>query len=315
MKLRHLLATTVGLGAVVHGLAAIHARRLQSGPDPIPYDELVREPEGEVHTVERPDGTRLYVRAAGEGPTVVLVHGYGVTQLEWSLVWPALRERGHRVVAFDMRGHGRSTLGADGASSAAMAADLLAVFEALDVRNAVLVGHSTGGFLSIRALLDQPALSERVRGFVAFATLAGEALRGSLQNRLNIPLIRLGVTQRVASSPIYRWPFGAMFYGAEKPPAMIRALVEMFAAQDHRALLPLLDALTHESDYERLHALSTPTIVICGEADATTPRWHAEQLGARIPIARNHWVPNKGHMLNWEAPEALVEAVELLCSE
>ena len=54
-------------------------------------------------------------------PVVVLVHGYGVTQLEWSLVWPALRARGYRVVAFDMRGHGRSTIGTEISSSFAAA--------------------------------------------------------------------------------------------------------------------------------------------------------------------------------------------------
>ena len=96
---------------------------------------------------------------------------------------------------------------------------------------------------------------------------------------------------------------------------MFRAMVEMFAAQDHRALLPLLDAITRESHYDRLHALAVPTVVICGERDATTPRWHAEQLGVRIPIARNVWVPGKGHMLNWEAPQSLVEAVESLARE
>ena len=318
MNLRRLLATTLGVGAVTHGLASLYAQRLQSQPDPIPHDQLVHEPDGVNHTIERPDGTQIHARTSAppangsEPPTVVLVHGYGVTQLEWSLVWPALRARGYRVVAFDMRGHGRSTIGTDGATSTAMAADILAVFEALDLRDAILVGHSTGGFLSIRALLDHPELVERTRGFVAFATLAGEALRGSIQNRLNIPMIRFGLTQRIASSPVYRWPFGAAFFGDDKPPSMIRALVELLAAQDHRALLPLLDALTRESDYDRLHSLATPTVVICGERDGTTPRWHSEQLGVRIPTARNVWVPDKGHVLNWEAPESLVEAVESL---
>lgn len=222
MNLRRFLTTTIGLGMTAHGLAALRARRFQSAPDPIPYEELNRAPGGEERFVERLDGTRIHVRVDGSGPTVVLVHGYGVTLLEWALVWTELRRRGCRCVAFDVRGHGRSTIGSEGTGAAAMAADYLAVFEALDIHDAVLVGHSTGGFLALRALLDHAELSERVRGFVAFASLAGDALHGSLQNRLNIPLIRLGVTQRIVASPVYSWSFGAMFFGEDKPPAMIR---------------------------------------------------------------------------------------------
>ena len=48
---------------------------------------------------------------AGEGPTVVLAHGYGVPLAEWNIVWEELLDRGHRVIAFDQRGHGRSTIG------------------------------------------------------------------------------------------------------------------------------------------------------------------------------------------------------------
>jgi non-heme chloroperoxidase len=311
---RLLLLTSVGLGAVVHGLANRRAMALQAGHDPIPYDVLCEQPPGEDRIIERPDGTRIRVRMAGSssGPTVVLAHGYGVDLLEWNLIWTQLLELGCHCVAFDLRGHGRSTVGVDGIGSTQMAADYQAVLSELDIHDAVLVGHSTGGFLAIKAMLDHPNLVERLRGFVAFASTAGDVLRGSPQNRLQIPLIQLGVMEWVSRSPTYSWMFGASLCGDSPSPAMIRAFNGMFAAQHHRALVPLIRSLADESYYDRLSEIMVPTVVVCGDRDQSTPRWHSEQLGVRIPDARNVWVEGKGHLLNWEAPESLVAAVRSL---
>jgi non-heme chloroperoxidase len=309
---RLLLLTSVGLGAIIHGFATRKARALQAGPNPIAYDLLREEPAGEDRVVTRPDGTRIHVRTAGSGPTVVLAHGYGVTLLEWNLIWTQLLELGCRCVAFDLRGHGRSTIGVDGIGSAQMASDYEAVLTELDIQDAVLVGHSTGGFLAIKAMLEHPEICERLRGFVAFASTAGDILRGSPQNRLQLPMIQLGVMEWVARSPTYSWMFGASLCGDAPSPALIQAFNEVFGRQHHRALVPLIRALADESYYDRLSEIVVPTVVVCGERDRSTPRWHSEQLGIRIPEARNVWVEGKGHMLNWEAPESLVAAVRSL---
>ncbi len=312
---RLLFLTSVGLGAVVHGLAIRRARELQAGPDPISYEILCREPPGEDQTIERPDGTRIRVRTAGSGPTVVLAHGHGVSLREWNLIWTQLLEIGCRCVAFDLRGHGQSTVGADGIGSAQMASDYEAVLTSLDIQDAVLVGHSTGGFLAIRAMLEHPEINERLRGFVAFATTAGDLLRGSPQNRLQIPLIQLGVMDKISRSPTYGWLFGASLCGDAPAPSMIRAFNELFCEQRHPPLVPIIRALANENYYDRLSEIAVPTVVICGERDRSTPRWHSEQLGVRIPDARNVWVEGKGHLLNWEAPESVVAAVRSLFGE
>jgi non-heme chloroperoxidase len=309
---RLLLLTSVGLGAIVHGFATRKARELQAGHDPVSYDLLREEPPGEDQIITRPDGTRIRVRTAGSGPTVVLAHGYGVTLLEWNLIWTQLLEIGCRCVAFDLRGHGRSTIGADGIGSTQMAGDYEAVLTELDIQDAVLVGHSTGGFLAIKAMLEHPEIAERLRGFVAFASTAGDILRGSPQNRLQLPMIQFGIMEWISRSPTYSWMFGASLCGDSPSPAMIRAFNEVFAAQHHRGMTSLIRALADESYYDRLSEIMVPTVVVCGDRDQSTPRWHSEQLGVRIPEARNVWVEGKGHLLNWEAPESLVAAVRSL---
>jgi pimeloyl-ACP methyl ester carboxylesterase len=312
---RRILTTAIGLGAIAHGLAARKARRIQAGHDPVPYDQLCAPIEGEARTIERSDGTRIHARVAGEGPTVVLVHGFGVTMQEWNLVWTRLLARGCRCVAFDLRGHGASTIGGAGVGSGPMAGDYEAVLRELEVEDAILVGHSTGGFLAIRAMLDHPSLVERLRGFVAVASTAGEVMRGSPQNRLQLPLMQLGLSRALARSPTYGWLFGASVCGDAPSPAVIRAFNEVFADQRHAELTPLLRVLTRESYYDRLHEIVVPSVIVCGERDHTTPRWHSEQLGVRIPEARNVWIPGKGHLLNWEAPDEVVAAIASLQPE
>ena len=86
-------------------------------------------------------------------------------------------ERGNRVIAFDQRGHGRSTLGSDGSGSAAMAGDYHAVLEHFDVRDGVLVGHSMGGFVAIRAVLDHPDMTQRLRGLSSCSRRGQDAFK------------------------------------------------------------------------------------------------------------------------------------------
>ncbi len=86
-------------------------QRIEANPDPYPRERLVREPEGDEVFINRPDGTVIRALSMGSGPTVVLAHGFGVTALEWNIVWDTLVELGYRVIAFDQRGHGRSTIG------------------------------------------------------------------------------------------------------------------------------------------------------------------------------------------------------------
>lgn len=300
----------VAAGAGLLWLAAeATVRSIERNPDPVPRDVLASEPAGETHIVTRPDGTRLRALVAGDGPPVVLAHGYGVTLLEWNLVWEKLIERGRRVIAFDQRAHGRSTVGSDGVGSEQMAGDYAAVMEYFDVRDGVLLGHSMGGFVAVRAVLDHPEVAARLRGLVLLATWAGRILDGAPQNRLQIPLLEYGVLQRLARTRIVGTLFGAAQAGSRPSPAMIAEFIDVFVRQDHRALLPIVRAFAREDRYPRLGEITVPAVVVVGSADSTTPPGHAERMARGIPNAHLVTVPDAGHIINWESPEALVDAI------
>ncbi len=307
--------TLVGATGLAGWVAARRmAARIQRNADPFPRERLLVEPEGERVAITRPDGTVLNALAAGSGPAVILVHGYTANLLEWNFVWEELQARGFRVIAFDQRGHGASTLGSDGVGSAPMAADLAAVAEHFDVRGGVVVGHSMGGFVTVRAVLDRPELAGRLRGLVLFATWAGRILDEAPQNRLQIPLMQTGILQRLVRNKTVAVLFGAAQCGARPSPAMISVFMEFFNRHmdEHGPLLPIVRAFSREDRYPRLGEIAIPTVVMVGTADRTTPPSHSRRLAEGIPGARLVAVPDAGHLLNWEGADELIEVVESL---
>jgi non-heme chloroperoxidase len=243
---------------------------------------------------------------------VVFVHGYTATLAEWNFVWDDLQARGFRVIAVDQRGHGRSTLGADGIGSGPMAADVAAVLAHFDIRDGVLVGHSMGGFVTIRAMIDHPDLALRLRGLVLFATWAGRILDGAPQNRLQIPLLGRGILQRLLRNQTIAVLFGAAQCGARPSPVMISVFIDSFKQHldEHGPLLPIVRAFSREDRYPRLAEIAVPTVVMVGTADRTTPPRHSRRLADGIPGARLVTVPDAGHLLNWEGADELVKVIE-----
>jgi len=294
-----------------HALARRLAERIKSHPNPYPLDRVSRSLTGHETFVTCKDGTQLWTIAEGQGRIVVFAHGYGISSMEWNIVWESVVATGHRAIAFDLRGHGQSTIGRDGVGAQQMADDYRAVLEHYDVRDGLIVGHSTGGFLTLSFLVTHPTVvKERLRGAVICAGLAGQALKGSPQNTLQIPLIKLGLIQKIMASDTYGWFFGASLCGDVPFPAAIMAFNAVFSAQRHDRLIPVLEFLTQSDYYPRLSEIDLPTIIVCGESDKTTPTWHSKEMGQRIAGARNIWIKGKGHLINWEAPEVIANTIQ-----
>ena len=299
--------------AIAAGAATLAARRkvdrLRNTPDPYPADLIRTEPRGVTSFVQRPDGTVIRAVTAGDGPTVVFAHGIYCSVLEWSVVWDMLLDRGYRVIAFDQRGHGQSTIGSDGISTQAMAGDYLAVLENYDVTQGILLAHSMGGFLAIAAIVDVPGVAERLNGLILMSTFAGDVLRGAPQNKVQIPLIKSGITAKIAANDTAGMLFAVSLCGDNPSPAMCEAFLEVFRATDHPPLIPIMRALGDEDRGDRLGEISIPTIVLCGEKDTLTPPSQSTRLAEGIPGAQLRWVPGAGHMLNWESPDEIVSAI------
>jgi non-heme chloroperoxidase len=128
-------------------------------------------PVGDRHRVATGDGTRLHAIVAGAGTPLVLTHGALLSLEAWALLWQPLLAAGHQVIAYDLRGHGRSTLGRSGFGVQAYAQDLAAVLDHFDVRQGVVVAHSTGGIGALALAVGAPAdTGARLAGQVLIST-------------------------------------------------------------------------------------------------------------------------------------------------
>lgn len=96
-------------------------------------------------TITTKDGAEIYYKDWGAGPVVTFSHGWPLSADAWDGQLQFLAENGYRAVAHDRRGHGRSSQPSNGNEMDTYADDLAALIEALDLRDATLVGHSTGG--------------------------------------------------------------------------------------------------------------------------------------------------------------------------
>jgi non-heme chloroperoxidase len=98
-----------------------------------------------MSTMKTKDGTQIYYKDWGKGRPVVFSHGWPLSADAWDAQMRFLGQHGYRVIAYDRRGHGRSDQTWDGNDMDTYADDLASLIEALDLHDAVLVGHSSGG--------------------------------------------------------------------------------------------------------------------------------------------------------------------------
>ncbi len=224
----------------------------------------------------------LHVTVSGEGPPVVLLHGLTATQRYVVMGSRTLERAGHRVLAYDARGHG----GSDPASPYAypeLAGDLLRLLDEHEVATAVLAGASMGAHTALRLALDHP---ERVAGLVVITPASHPDDPPGLGrwDRLATGLRTGGIDGFVAA------------YDLPQVPEQWRATVEQVLRQrlaQHEHLDAVADALEQVPrstpfSLAELGKVRAPTVVVADrdEADPGHPLWVGEDYARRIPGAR-----------------------------
>jgi non-heme chloroperoxidase len=302
----------LALIAILVGFVWFKANSLQNTKGEFSYEQLSVEPIGKESYIARPDGTQLRVLDAGTGPTVVLAHGFGGTLRDWNLVQASLLKRGFRVIAFEQRGHNKSKEGSDGIGSKQMAGDYKAVLEQFDVQQAVLVGHSMGGFLAIRFMIDYPEVAKaRLKNVLIMASFAGDVAKDNSQNKLQIPLIEKGYINTIFGNKALATVFSASLMG-EPYGAVVQTSIDNFKVQNYAKLVPILQAFVNENYYSQLDKIPVSGTILVGTADKTTPSFHSTNLSKGIKGAELKYIEGKGHLLNWEAPERVCEEIQAL---
>jgi pimeloyl-ACP methyl ester carboxylesterase len=271
---------------------------------------------GSAEFVDRPDGARIHCIHAGRGPAVVLAHGYLLDSSAYNLVFASLVSAGHHVIAFDQRAHGGSTAGSKGFGSRTIADDYRAVLEHFEVEESTFVAHSMGAFFAVVFCLNHPSVaSRRVSRLVLLGGNAGAVARGSMQNRLQIPLLRSGALRKLWQMPRLGRKMVSQLFGPIADPRLVEATRLILLRQREQLSWPMLSAMIQEDHYARLGEIPIETRVICGDKDRTCPPWHSQRLSAALPNAQALWLKDVGHMLMFEAPSAILNLGDALADQ
>jgi pimeloyl-ACP methyl ester carboxylesterase len=283
------------------------------------------------------DGVRLYVAEYGTGPlTVVLLHGWTLDHRLWRSQIADLPDaigRPVRILAVDLRGHGRSSAPSRRAATLERLADDVA--DVLRQRApdgpVVLIGHSLGGMAILEYAHRHPdEFATRVAGVALLSTTAeGHAHTtyglpsgvAQLVRRLEIggsALLALAGPWRFhravmpALSPALRW----LVFGDHANAAAIRLTASMVGRTSLRCIGGFRPAIAAMDRVAALQALrEMPVVVMVGGRDRLTPLACTETISNALPDARRLVLPECGHLLPLECPNEVTDALAAVCHE
>jgi len=253
-------------------------------------------------TLKTSDNTELYYKDWGSGQPVVFSHGWPLNADAWEDQMFFLASRGYRCVAHDRRGHGRSSQPWTGHDMDTYADDLAAVVEALDLRDAIHVGHSTGGGEVARYIGRHG--TQRVAGAVLVSAIVPLMLK-TPDNPEGTPLdvfdgLRAGV--QADRSQFFK-DLASPFYGANRPGAKVSQgvldnfwLAGMIAS--FNACYDCIKVFSETDQTEDLKKFDVPTLIIQGDDDQIVPIAAAALKSAKL-------VPNAELKIYQGAPHGL----------
>ena len=253
------------------------------------------------------DGREVYAATGGRTfdagkPAIVFLHGAGMDHTVWQLPARSFAWHGHSVLAPDLPGHGRSEGPALGAV-AAMAGWVAQLLDTASVREAALVGHSMGGAI---ALETAATLGERVTRVALLGTAAAIPVHRDL---LTAAREQPDVAHRIMTA----WSFGARAkMGGNPAPGlwMTGAAMALFARNAAGVLATDLDACNAwKTGADAAGKVRCPTLVLLGANDIMTPTKSGRALAALIPGSRIIAIEDCGHMMQAEAPDAVLDAL------
>ena len=239
-----------------------------------------------MSTVTTKDGTSIFYKDWGTGPTVVFSHGWPLNADAWDAQMLFLGQQGFRVVAHDRRGHGRSGQTWNGNDYDTFADDLAALLEKLDLKDVVLVGHSMGGGEVARYIGRHG--NERVKKTVIIGGIPPVMLKSD-NNPGGLPMsvfdgLRAGL---VADRSQFYKDVSMPFYGYNKPDAKVSEGVrdQFWRLGMQSSVVASYECIKafSETDFTGdLKKFEVPTLIVHGDADQIVPISDSAELSSKI---------------------------------
>lgn len=307
-------AAGVGVGLVAQR-SAVRRRRINDTEAGEPFGKR-RGVRG--RTIDLPDGARIFVEEAGEvaGRGAVFIHGSALRTDLWHYQLQGIG--GHRLVFYDLRGHGRSQPEGDrDYSIATLKDDLLAVIEDSGLSEVVLVGHSVGGMIALDLCSSRAdLLGSRIKGVVcvntthrpAYETVVGGAAVARFERLIRRPLDAVGHHhERVDYLRKIIKPSDSLFlavsYAAFGPHGSARQIdfaYDMLAETPTHTIFDLFRAYRDYDVTDLLPEVTVPVLVVTGTHDRITVPGASQFLADNLPKAQLEVLEGCGHMTMME---------------
>jgi non-heme chloroperoxidase len=238
-------------------------------------------------TFQSKDGAKLFYKDWGSGQPIMFHHGWPLSADDWDSQMLFFLAEGYRVIAFDRRGHGRSTQTDVGNDMDTYAADIAALVEHLGLENAIHVGHSTGGGEVIRYIAQHGTSCRVAKGAIINAITPVMLKKASNPDGTPIEVFdnfRKGMSNR---AQLYRDIAEGPFYGFNRPGVQIKpALVEswwrqamMGGAKAHYDCIKVFSETDHTEDLKKI---TQPVLVMHSEDDQIVPFANSGPLAAKL---------------------------------
>lgn len=244
-------------------------------------------------------GVRLWYRdTGGGGQPVVFMHAATGSSRVWDYQIPAFTAAGYRVIAFDRRGFGRTTIAPGGAQPGTAADDLNALMDHLRIDRFHLVGTAAGGFASVDYALSFP---QRLRSLVIANSIGG------VQDDDYLALGRRIRPPEFSALPADVRELGPS-YRASNPDGTTRWM-ELERTNRSEGPPPPAQTMRNRITFALVETIKTPTLLLTGGADLYAPPPVMQLFVKRIKGSESVVVPEAGHSTYWEQPEAFNRAV------
>jgi 3-oxoadipate enol-lactonase len=239
----------------------------------------------------------LFFEQFGHGNPIIFLHGYPLDHTIWLPLVP-LMEKETRLILPDLRGHGQSPYPAGTYSMQLMAMDILVLMDKLNIPQAVLAGHSMGGYVALSFARDYP---ERLAGL---ALVASHCFADSPEQQKN----RLETAHKVEQFCRVDFIAESMILNLTADPSLQEGLKKLMLNARPNGVAGVLRGMAkREGTCDVFRTLNKPVVFVAGEKDQLIPLQRSKEMATGLKKSWLEIIPNAGHMPMLEAPSLVAK--------